>query len=547
MVEVRWEDFEEDPAGFERLAKQLVTREFPGAICIDGRGGDGGIDARWNGPDGLVIIEMKKFTRINATGRRQIKRSLTRAAEHRPSRWILVVPTDPTPSLDRWFHDELSSEVPFGLEWRGRAWLDQLMAAHPDIRRATRDSAHAEVLRAVSEARAEMDFLNGGVPDFARRAAALHRRGSELSPTWNVRWDESAKSVVVEPKPGALKEDLRAEFTFDFPTHDTEAQETRQRYERTIALGGTVTVPAQYVTRVSNAALQELGIPAGSAELTFEAVENNEGLPMGVTLRVTGGGKAPTRPLHVTMTRREVGTQGVTVHGRDATGLLTVQLVMYRPVGPQVRMSANLALDDGSTSGARADFFDPEILLRINEFFAGIDVGRQAEITLPGGQFVAPLTTPADLGFAKLRDLLRDLVNVRDTVGAALLAPHTWTIADQRVIGFAASLVRDGQARVPWRWRPSVVQSPTQFLHTADLFGPDGAHMRVGTSSLPLTFNGMTFDCGPVRIDWERAVITNADTCHALARAGTTVEPVFAPAPGSAVFVSTAPLDELGR
>jgi hypothetical protein len=43
------EDFESNPAGFERLAKQLIFREFPGVVCIDGRGGDDGIDARWNG------------------------------------------------------------------------------------------------------------------------------------------------------------------------------------------------------------------------------------------------------------------------------------------------------------------------------------------------------------------------------------------------------------------------------------------------------------------------------------------------------------------
>jgi hypothetical protein len=75
-----------------------------------------------------------------------------------------------------------------------------------------------------------------------------------------------------------------------------ETQATRHRYERAIALGGSVTVPAHYVTRVSNATLQKLGIPADPTELTFAAVENNEGLPMSATLRVTGAGKGSTRP-----------------------------------------------------------------------------------------------------------------------------------------------------------------------------------------------------------------------------------------------------------
>ncbi|MEU0879880.1 hypothetical protein ABZ345_14845 [Lentzea sp. NPDC005914] len=162
MSGLRWEDFED--SAFERVVEELISREHDGATSIDG-----GTDVRWAGPDGLVIFECRKFTQVAGPQQRQIQESLARAAEHRPSRWILVVPTDLTPGLHAWF-TELGAEHDFPLEWRGRTWLDERMAVNSDLAGST----HNELVAGSAENVVQAGVVHGGVHFYARqRWAAL--------------------------------------------------------------------------------------------------------------------------------------------------------------------------------------------------------------------------------------------------------------------------------------------------------------------------------------------------------------------------------------
>jgi len=99
---LHWADL--NAADVERAA-QLLVREVCGATSIDGAGGDDAQDLRHDGPDGLTIFEVKSFSkRLTAGQRRQIQGSLTRAVElHRPYRWVLVIPLNPSPAELNWF------------------------------------------------------------------------------------------------------------------------------------------------------------------------------------------------------------------------------------------------------------------------------------------------------------------------------------------------------------------------------------------------------------------------------------------------------------
>ena len=99
---------EQDGASKVRdMISVLLSRLYPDARRIDGRGGDGGRDVQIvDGQDGSITcaFELKSFIdRMNAVRRRQVERSLKRAASLEPARWILVVPIDPTPAEDNWF------------------------------------------------------------------------------------------------------------------------------------------------------------------------------------------------------------------------------------------------------------------------------------------------------------------------------------------------------------------------------------------------------------------------------------------------------------
>ncbi|MFS8105141.1 restriction endonuclease [Lentzea alba] len=541
MVAVRWEDFDENPAGYERLAKLLILREFPGAVAIDGRGGDGGVDLRWDSPDGLVIFECKKYTKIANTQRRHIKRSLGNAANHQPARWILVVPTDPTPTQHEWFTSQLAADAPFTIEWLGRNWLDERIAAHPDIRRSVLDGAQIEVFKAVAEARAEADFLIGA-SDFASRAMTLHSRANELSPSWNIRWDATKNEVIASPKPGAPPEDVRINFELDFPSDDQGAQATRRQYEDVVAVGGTITIPPQYVTSISNAGLEALGLLAGPGELTIATPPETDGLPIPVTFRTTGGGQQPTRPLQVILSRRERGLEGITLHGRDVTGLLTVQLVLRQRPGCEPTFSASLVASDGTSPELPLSAVDPAALLRLNELLAGIDVGRTMEISFPDGRAYAPLTAPADPMFARLRDLLEDLVTVRDSLGLNLPIPQRWRRSDERNIRFAAQILRGESAALPGRTQPTFHQSAEQHLHLLNIVPTTRVNMRIQGESVQLTFNDVNFEIGPLTIQFSSLDLQNPEACKEAALAEREVKCVFHPRAESTTIASLEPV-----
>jgi hypothetical protein len=95
---------------FHRLSNDLVKSEYPNATCVEGLGGDEGIDC-FNGSsideNNLHVFQHKFFTDTLAnSGRRQIKESLEQVARLHPnvSKWTMVVAKDLTPGENRWFN-----------------------------------------------------------------------------------------------------------------------------------------------------------------------------------------------------------------------------------------------------------------------------------------------------------------------------------------------------------------------------------------------------------------------------------------------------------
>jgi hypothetical protein len=81
-----------DPETYENMTAVLVSRLNLQAQRIDGSGGDGGRDVQIPRATGPEIFEMKSFTgRMKSKRRTQVKNSLTRAAQHNPVAWHLVV------------------------------------------------------------------------------------------------------------------------------------------------------------------------------------------------------------------------------------------------------------------------------------------------------------------------------------------------------------------------------------------------------------------------------------------------------------------------
>ncbi|XVV39780.1 hypothetical protein ACQPXT_40965 (plasmid) [Streptomyces sp. CA-100214] len=244
-------DWPDDPKAFEKGVAVLLSRMHPSIQRIDGAGGDGGRDAQFTSSEGLHVFEMKSFTGRVADGRRaQVESSLARAARLQPIAWDLIVPIDPTPGELEWFKG-LQAKYPFKLEWRGATWIETRLTEHPQVRRFYFANALAEteeLLRQLIPERAPI--ANTG--EALQRMRSMIDRLSELEPHYQFKLTAGPGadcSVEMLPAyPGAVQ-DRPAGFWVAFA--DTpEAQETARAWERAIAFGDPVEVPAS-TSRIS--------------------------------------------------------------------------------------------------------------------------------------------------------------------------------------------------------------------------------------------------------------------------------------------------------
>lgn len=347
MVRIAWDKLAESPKTSESLVTLLMLRLHARARAVDGSGGDGGRDLFEYTEDGeLVVYEAKSFTgRMDQVRRRQVVRSLVSAARHQPDHWDLLVPIDQTPAEQRWF-DSLRVDFPFVRAWRGRSWLDEKFAAHPDLVCYALQESGDYILERITEARAERDTLLGGLPDYIKRANALHARAQEISPHYAVHTtqDPDGQTLVrLTPKgpapdgQAAIRFTGRIRFTADNPQ---EAQRQRQ-FEETLRFGGEVELTADNLTEAGLAGPAGLGLEQltlGTVRITSPHQDVTPPLRGQVIVQQPSG--IPVTSLSVTFTHRVLGADGGTLHGSDVTGLMRVRLRFnHRDLSGRLRRS----------------------------------------------------------------------------------------------------------------------------------------------------------------------------------------------------------------
>ena len=339
-MRVRWENLE--PQGYEDMVSVLLSRLYPDAQRIDGKGGDGGRDVKIVSPlDGHVIdeFELKSFTgRMNSSRRRQVEHSLNTVAASEPPRWTLVVPIDPTPSELKWF-DELRPACPFPIRWYGITWLDEKMSEFPDIHRYFIDGAEAEVLRLLLELNKE-EAIVPDAPSAARRLQRLSVRLNEIDPFYRYEMATGPEAAEYRPPNVVLSvgfEDVRVDV---YPKFLGAVQQRPVSFSVTVAVepddlvlqnaldfGLEATIPSHRVSSVTVDAPADLGGTFTGAELTiFSAYEKLEE-PIILSMNIWDGDEliasCPARLLE-----RTGGSKGSIFTGTDSTGWLGVRMTL---------------------------------------------------------------------------------------------------------------------------------------------------------------------------------------------------------------------------
>jgi hypothetical protein len=249
------------PAQYEDMVSVLLSR-IRQAHRVDGSGGDGGLDCYFSDENGTDVYELKSFTgRMNAVRRQQVTRSLQRALEKAPRTWSLVVPIDATPREQEWF-GSLASGTATRLTWLGRTWLEEQLAAHPDIGRYFAGAAE-EVIQLLKDIARE-DALPSDPSGVGLRVIALVARLNEIDPYYAFDFAVAEARTVISCRPrypDALR-DRPISFSAQLKLDDATPPGLRAAIDDFMVYGSAVQIPAENISALS------IDMPGGLGEFS---------------------------------------------------------------------------------------------------------------------------------------------------------------------------------------------------------------------------------------------------------------------------------------
>lgn len=529
---VQWTD-PRVAAVYEDMIAVLIKRLHPDAVHVDGSGGDEGRDVQVPTADGLVIYELKSFSsRLNQGGRKdQVRRSLTRAAEHRPVSWRLVAPINLTPGELRWF-DALVASCDFPCEWRGRTWLNSELAQRPDITRYFLDDHRAEVYELISQLGAERSEFED-IPGALLRVESIQQRLNNINPYFHfvvghVSQGQAQGSVHtkyfgnqridVVPKYATALQDhplaIYAEFEFDRST-----QHLRQQFERSLDYGEPVELPAEVVRRFAVDA--PAGLSTEFTEIPLALMGERSTLPDGSTVHATIYSPERERlaTLEFVLSHRTGGRVGTTVYGQDESRLVSLS-IRLRP--------------DDRTIDASFSFQRKPVLPAV-----GLPVARWLEQMRPPHvaqlEFVSPAAGAAETEIADaiepdgLREVYEAFATLQEHCGVTFPVPDDLNAEEWREVARVARWLSPEKRE--FRWSETSFKmygdAPQHLVDT--LLNPNGGFIftRQGTT---WEFRNRQLDLGQLARTFGPVVASNPDEVRAgRARGDAEVEVVIAP------------------
>ncbi len=444
------------PAGvYEDMVACLLNHLNREARRIDGSGGDGGRDVQFELPQGLQIFELKSFTgRMGKVQRRQVERSLARAAKLNPVRWELIVPIDPTPGEITWFKN-LGTKYPFPIEWRGKTWLDTQFAERLFIWQYFCEGAKAEVLDLLREMQNEEAGLANGMPDVIDRMRALADRGNQLDPffVFKLEFDGSQTKISIIPRyEGALEDrPITTQIQFRFDTKTPEGKAKFEEFKLADDFGLPIEIGSDFITNA------EIDAPAGlGGSFTPSHISLGPGSVPGAPplevefLALDPSGEIVAR-LAIKLTPESVGKKGAILSGTDRSGLFHAQLILGTEDVPD---NTNLRLDPGP--------FVPHELLEAVRFFSALHTpNKMALRTATGMLSVEPSECPEEPPVnPMLAEFVANLAMVQGAAGIVGEVDGDFEPRDFSNASAGAALARGEEAQMVWtsltlRWSES--------------------------------------------------------------------------------------------
>lgn len=518
---VRWEDL--SPDIYEDMCSVLISKLHPDFLRIDGSGGDGGRDVQVPTASGLQIFEMKSFTgRVDSRRRRQVEKSLARAAQHQPVAWHLVVPIDPTPNEEEWFR-RLALQHQFPCYWKGRSWLDSQMAAHLDIPRYYLEGSRDEIVEVLRELAQEKAALTRGVPDAVERLQMLSTRLNKVDPHYSFGLSaqpDGTVSVSVWPKYKGAERNrpMQLNASFLFPDND-EGRVAADALKNSLDYGIPAVVPSQFLRQL------DMNLPAGLGSLLSSGevrIGPTEQLPLedfNIQLRLVDARRTVVAQLPLLAKARSVGMRGGSMTLTDHSGAIAVDL----RIDAQARR-LNLHYEYSDPPNVLPSAIIPAI-----RFMAQLIPGNSMVIAINGVGASMPtaIERPVDGQVSDYLSLLRALDEIQQASGVYFMVPHTLTLEDLSDISLARRLLA-GET-VTGAWSRLSVTTTIEGLEAFRDQVATGVSQLVSEADMTLSLAGHEIPIGRVRKVLLSVKIAEWPTLPDDASPDTPVELVFEP------------------
>jgi hypothetical protein len=306
----------------------LISTLNPDAERIDGAGGDGGRDVQLRRGGRLDLWELKSQSgRVGPIQRRQIERSLERAAQLNPDSWTLVIPVDPTPAELKWF-DTLQSRYPFTLKSLGRTWLDGQMAERPYLPRYFVYGGADEATKLLLDLRKDEQEFGRGISHVVSRVEGRVKRLRELDPFWDFQISRSAAgaySVTPVPKYRGAERDrpIRISLESRFPNTE-EGRKALESFQMAIEYGRPATIAKEHVHAVQVDAPEALH-GAFEGDVSIAGVPDTTAKP-GLVMMVYSPDGSVVSALPLTVSETTHGIAGTELTFTDSSGGLTLRM-----------------------------------------------------------------------------------------------------------------------------------------------------------------------------------------------------------------------------
>jgi len=481
----------------------LISNLHPAAERIDGAGGDDGRDVQLRTPEGTHVWELKYFVdRLQPKQRRQIQKSLMRAAELNPLSWTLVIPLDSSPAELVWF-DRLRGTTPFPLRWAGLSWLDGRMAEHPVIPRYFVWGGATEAIEELKQLHQEQAALANGVPDAVDRIRSLTMRLADLDPFWRFEitlGPDGAVGVTPIPKYRDAPRDrpIRVKVRTEFPD-SPEGQLASDGLRRALEEGRSAELSGDFITSL------EIDAPAGLGG-TYERpalridpqLDPTFRLP--ATLVVIGPDGRRLGALAVLFNRRFVGTKFLTAEAVDPSNSFHLSL----KASPQGQVAINFAYRE------HADLL-PAGSLPILRFLEQLHAPNLCQVEVLGEPVLRGYPGQGSIVFPSYVKVIAALAEVQTATHTPFPIPDDFSDQELDDLLAAGRLLQGEEVEMNWqelRYAVVVVDS-AQWASIITDASP--LSFRVVTSDYTLAIAGRELDLGPAMVTFESGEISNRE------------------------------------